>query len=67
MGGRLLEECRLFDVFTGQSIEAGRKSLALSLSFRHADRTLTDVEIEKVVGRIMQRLERDFDARLRDR
>jgi len=64
-GGKLLEESRLFDVFTGGSIEAGKKSLALSLSFRHAERTLTDAEVDRGMQRIVQRLEKEFGARLR--
>ncbi|GHH75530.1 phenylalanine--tRNA ligase beta subunit [Streptomyces sulfonofaciens] len=39
--GELLESLRLFDVFTGEQIGAGRKSLAYALRFRAADRTLT--------------------------
>ncbi|HYP44433.1 MAG TPA: phenylalanine--tRNA ligase subunit beta [Propionibacteriaceae bacterium] len=42
--GPLLESIRLFDVFTGQQIGAGRKSLAFALRFRAPDRTLTDAE-----------------------
>jgi phenylalanyl-tRNA synthetase beta chain len=39
--GELLESLRLFDVFTGEQIGAGRKSLAYALRFRARDRTLT--------------------------
>ncbi|MGW7369002.1 phenylalanine--tRNA ligase subunit beta [Streptomyces sp. NPDC054841] len=39
--GELLESIRLFDVFTGEQIGAGKKSLAYALRFRAADRTLT--------------------------
>lgn len=42
--GELLESVRLFDVYTGEQIGAGRKSLAFALRFRAADRTLTDAE-----------------------
>lgn len=42
--GELLEDVRLFDVYTGPQIGAGRKSLALALRFRAADRTLTEDE-----------------------
>ncbi|HET9896408.1 MAG TPA: phenylalanine--tRNA ligase subunit beta [Streptosporangiaceae bacterium] len=44
----LLEQVRLFDVYTGEQIGAGRKSLAYSLRFRAADRTLTDDEVALV-------------------
>jgi phenylalanyl-tRNA synthetase beta chain len=42
--GELLESIRLFDIFTGEQIGAGRKSLAYALRFRAADRTLTAEE-----------------------
>ena len=42
--GELLESVRLFDVFTGEQIGAGKKSLAFALRFRAPDRTLTEEE-----------------------
>ncbi|MFD1812867.1 phenylalanine--tRNA ligase subunit beta [Rhodococcus gannanensis] len=42
--GELLEDIRLFDVFTGEQVGAGRKSLAFALRFRATDRTLTEDE-----------------------
>jgi phenylalanyl-tRNA synthetase beta chain len=41
----LLEEVRLFDVYTGEQVGPGRKSLAYTLRFRAPDRTLTDEEV----------------------
>ncbi len=43
--GELLESIRLFDLYTGEQIGQGKKSLAYSLRFRAPDRTLTDAEI----------------------
>jgi phenylalanyl-tRNA synthetase beta chain len=43
--GELLEDLRLFDVYTGSQLPAGQKSLAYTLRFRAADRTLTAAEI----------------------
>ncbi|HEX9033033.1 MAG TPA: phenylalanine--tRNA ligase subunit beta [Streptosporangiaceae bacterium] len=43
--GVLLEQVRLFDVFTGEQVGTGRKSLAYTLRFRAPDRTLTDDEV----------------------
>ena len=43
--GPLLESIRLFDVYTGQQIGEGKKSLAFALRFRAGDRTLTDAEV----------------------
>ena len=42
--GELLESVRLFDVYTGDQIGEGRKSLAFALRFRAPDRTLTEAE-----------------------
>jgi phenylalanyl-tRNA synthetase beta chain len=42
--GELLESIRLFDVYTGEPVPAGRKSLAFALRFRAADRTLTEAD-----------------------
>jgi phenylalanyl-tRNA synthetase beta chain len=44
-GGELLREAEVFDLFEGEQLGEGRKSLALSLSFRAPDRTLTDEEV----------------------
>ncbi|MCU1672274.1 MAG: phenylalanine--tRNA ligase subunit beta [Frankiales bacterium] len=43
--GRLLEDLRLFDVYSGPQVGEGRRSLAYALRFRAPDRTLTDVEV----------------------
>ncbi len=45
--GALLESIRLFDVYRGDPVPPGRKSLAFALRFRAADRTLTDDEVAK--------------------
>jgi phenylalanyl-tRNA synthetase beta chain len=43
--GELLESIRLFDLYTGEQIGEGRKSLAFALRFRAPDRTLTEAEV----------------------
>ncbi|APT86755.1 phenylalanine--tRNA ligase subunit beta [Corynebacterium flavescens] len=45
--GDLLEDVRLFDIFRGEQLGAGKKSLAFELVFRAADRTLTDEEVNE--------------------
>ena len=55
-GGDLLERLRLFDVYRGEQVGEGSKSLALRLEFRAPDRTLTDDEVAEVRGRIEQDL-----------
>jgi len=55
--GAVLEDARVFDVYTGEQVGEGRRSLALALSFRTLDRTLTDEDIEPVRARIVQALQ----------
>lgn len=64
-GGRTLVETRLFDVFRGKQIGQGKKSLAYSLSYQAPDRTLTDEEVAKIRSRIVRRLDKELDAKLR--
>jgi phenylalanyl-tRNA synthetase beta chain len=55
--GPVLEQARIFDVYTGEQVGAGRRSLALALSFRDIERTLTDEDIAPVRERIVARIE----------
>lgn len=64
-GGELLAETRLFDVYRGDPIPAGRKSLAFSLAYQAADRTLTDAEAARLRSRIVKALEAELGAKLR--
>ena len=64
-GGPRLEACTLFDVYRGEPVEAGKKSLAFSLTFRAADRTLTDDEAAEAHASIVARLEETLRATLR--
>ena len=54
--GESLDEVDVFDVYAGEQVGEGRRSLALSLSFRALDRTLTDEDIAPVRGRIVAAL-----------
>ncbi|MBI3892828.1 MAG: phenylalanine--tRNA ligase subunit beta [Candidatus Wallbacteria bacterium] len=51
-----LETVSLFDVFTGKSLPAGKKSVAFNLAFRHSERTLTDAEVDAAVASIVERV-----------
>jgi phenylalanyl-tRNA synthetase beta chain len=55
--GALLEDARVFDVYSGAQVGEGRRSLALALSFRTLERTLTDEDIEPVRAKIVAALE----------
>ncbi|HVW46676.1 MAG TPA: phenylalanine--tRNA ligase subunit beta [Solirubrobacterales bacterium] len=57
-GGELLRDVRIFDLYAGEQLGEGRKSLALALEFRAADRTLTDEEVEAARGSILAELEK---------
>jgi phenylalanyl-tRNA synthetase beta chain len=64
-GGFLLKEVKLFDVYRGESIAAGKKSLAFALTFQAPDKTLRDEIASKQVERIVQRLQKELGAELR--
>jgi phenylalanyl-tRNA synthetase beta chain len=64
-GQPLLREARLFDVFRGDQLGAGKKSLAYSLTFQSEDKTLTDKVVARQQQKIVQRLERELGAQLR--
>jgi phenylalanyl-tRNA synthetase beta chain len=64
-GGILLAESRLFDVYSGDRVEKGSRSLAISLVFRSTERTLTDEEVEEPFKFLIGHLETKFDAKLR--
>ena len=64
-GGPLLAEVRLFDVYRGEQLPSGKKSLAFSLAFQAADRTLTDAEVEAEKRRILDAVFRGLGALLR--
>ena len=64
-GGRSVSEARLFDVYRGDQIGAGKKSLAYSLSYQAPDRTLTDAEAAAIRNRIVKRLQQELGASLR--
>ena len=64
-GGRLLKEVMLFDVYTGEPIPAGKKSLAYSLIYRDDEKTLTDKNAAKVRKKIIGATKHRLNAELR--
>lgn len=64
-GGKLVVNVRLFDVFRGDQIGSGKKSLAYSLTYQSMEGTLTDRETAQVRNRIVRRLEQELGAKLR--
>jgi phenylalanyl-tRNA synthetase beta chain len=61
-----LQELRIFDVYAGDSVESGRKSVALGLILQDLSRTLTDQEADETVAAVMRDLTAVLDAKLRD-
>ncbi|MDH1914445.1 phenylalanine--tRNA ligase subunit beta [Acinetobacter junii] len=64
-GGELLDSTWLFDVYTGQGVEQGKRSLAFALLWQHPTRTLEDAEIKSGMDNIIQVLEDTYQATLR--
>lgn len=65
-GGKWLESMKLFDVYEGEQVGKDMKSVAYNLTFRAADRTLTDEDVQKSMKKILNGLETNFCAKLRD-
>lgn len=64
--GELLRDLQLFDVYRGQGIDSGKKSLALGLIFQALSSTLTDEEVEQAVRRVLAQLRERVGGTLRD-
>ena len=60
----LLTEARIFDVYAGDPVPPGQKSVAFGFTFQ-GEKTLTDEEVDAEVARILRRLEDEFGARVR--
>ena len=61
-----LQEVIIFDVYRGKGVEEGSKSIALSLIMQDDTQTLTESEIEAIVGRLLALLNNEKNAKLRD-
>jgi phenylalanyl-tRNA synthetase beta chain len=61
-----VQDIQLFDVYTGDNIDSGLKSLALSLILQESSHTLKDQEVEQASQRVLEALAQQFSARLRD-
>jgi phenylalanyl-tRNA synthetase beta chain len=64
-GGELLRGVSLFDVYRGEQIGSGWKSLAYRLTYQADDRTLTDAEVARLRTGIVRRLQETLGAALR--
>jgi len=62
----IIQDIRLFDVYTGDNVDSGRKSLALSLILQDYSKTLTDEEVENATAKILSALSSELKIELRD-
>ncbi len=62
----LIRDVRIFDIYRGDKIEAGRKSVAIGLILQETSRTLTDADADSVTAAAVAKLENKFAAELRD-
>jgi phenylalanyl-tRNA synthetase beta chain len=61
----LLKEINLFDVYQGVNLPEGKKSYALSFVIQDNSKTLTDTQIEKIMGKLQNNFETELGATLR--
>lgn len=67
IGGELLQNVVLFDIYQGQHIAADHKSLGVGLSFQHQERTLVEQEVTALVTNIVDGLQQAFNITVRDK
>ena len=63
--GEFLSELRIFDVYQGDAITKGQKSVALGLTWQHPSRNLTDEEVSIIISKCVNALQQQFNANLR--
>jgi phenylalanyl-tRNA synthetase beta chain len=61
----LVRDVQVFDVYAGDQVSAGKKSVAFSVTYQSDDHTLTDDEVAKAQRKLLERLRREFGAELR--
>jgi phenylalanyl-tRNA synthetase beta chain len=66
-GGAMLGWLELFDVYEGPGTPEGMKSLAYALQFQHAERTLTEAEVQEIQVRMVAAVAKECGGRLRER
>jgi phenylalanyl-tRNA synthetase beta chain len=63
--GSLLEALEVFDLYTGEGVAEGVRSIAYRLVFRHPERTLKDAEVDRAVDRVLDRLKDEYGVERR--
>ena len=62
---KLLKDVNLFDVYEGKNLPKGKKSYAVSFTFQHPDKTLTDKQVDKIMQKMIKELGNQLNAELR--
>ena len=62
---RLVEDVQLFDLYQGEHVPAGKRSLAFSILFRSSEKTLVDEEVDNAFKDIVAKLEKNYEIKLR--
>ena len=62
---RLISKTEIFDIYEGEHIEAGKKSVAITLTFQDPTKTLEDATINEVMENILAVVAKEYDAHLR--
>jgi phenylalanyl-tRNA synthetase beta chain len=62
---KLLREVNLFDVYEGKNLDAGKKSYAVSFTMQDPSKTMTDQQVDQIMGRIQAALGERLGAALR--
>jgi len=65
LGPDVVEEVRLFDIYTGANLEGNLRSLAFSIDYRHVERTLTDSEVNIAFHEVIEALKLEFNVEIR--
>jgi len=66
LGISQIQDFYIFDVYTGEGVASGRKSIALGLILQELSRTLNDKEVDEIITKVISQLEKDVGASLRN-
>lgn len=66
IGGELVKDISIFDIYQGDGVAEGKKSLALGITLQHQERTLVDDEVARLVDDVVQGLQQQLDITLRE-
>ncbi len=64
-GGKLIKSLEIFDIYTGEHVDADKKSVALTIVYQSKEKTLTEAEVSEVHNNILAKLEKEVQAILR--